>query len=105
MLGDSAFREKSSENSRKTNDAQQMVCNLPTRPRGPLTRARMSAEWGVCSLKNVWRIFNRKFPSDDDHLNQMIGLATMKLHNYRVRLMRVGQMSTIFMPNDHDYSW
>ena len=84
---------------------ESLVRDVPTGPGGIVNQSTNERGVGVGSLKKVWRIFNKKLPSDNDVLNQRIWMATMMLHNFRVRVMRIGQMSTVFMPDDHDYCW
>jgi hypothetical protein len=101
ILGDSAFPrvEGRVARARKRNE------NLPEDPayaqwqlnlEAFCGKVRMSSEWGIKGLKNVWRRFKMPLPSDDDTMRRETWKLILHLHNYRGRKMGVGQMRTVF---------
>jgi hypothetical protein len=102
ILGDSAFPRIQGRvcRSRKKNE------HLPEDPdyaRWQLAleafcgKMRISSEWGIKELKNVWRRFRLPLPSDDKVFRIATWKLMMQLHNYRGRTMHIGQMRTVFL--------
>jgi hypothetical protein len=101
ILGDSAFPRIPGkvERSRKKNEC------LPTddaRMKWQLDleswcgKTRISSEWGVKDVKNVWRRFKVPLPSDDHSMRRLTWKVTLHMNNFRNRRMQLGQMRTVF---------
>jgi hypothetical protein len=58
---------------------------------------RLSSEWGIKDLKRSWLLFSEhRLPSDDVEMRRMIWYDILYLHNIRQRMMRVGQIGSVF---------
>lgn len=57
---------------------------------------RVRAEWGLKDFKRSWLILSKPLPSDDHNLRKLIWTTSMRLHNFRQRSMRVGQIGNVF---------
>jgi hypothetical protein len=63
-------------------------------------KMRISSEWGIKGMKNVWRRLKVPFPSDDGLMRRATWKLSMQLHNYRGRSMGMGQMLSVFLQDN-----
>lgn len=66
------------------------------------SQIRIGAEWGIKDLKRSWGIFQCPFPSDDGKKRLLVWKLVMRLHNFRQREMRVGQIGSVFLPDEDE---
>lgn len=102
VLGDSAFtvRPGRVERRRKKNE---LLPDDPARAAFILnlekfgSKTRISSEWGVKDIKRSWLVLFCRLPSDDDDFRVMVWEIVIRLHNSRQRMMRVGQMCSVWI--------
>ncbi len=61
-----------------------------------LSKLRIASEWGVGSISNTFRILNTPLPIDDLQFGSEVWELCARLHNVRVRCMKVGQVYKVF---------
>ena len=65
---------------------------------------RLSSEWGIGALKGAWKVLShvRRLPSDDREMRITMWECVMRLHNLRVRMMRKGEATNVFIPDEFE---
>ena len=59
-------------------------------------KIRLGAEWGIKDLKGSWLIFKSPLPSDCMYKRKLIWVTVLHLHNFRQRVMKIGQIGNVF---------
>lgn len=106
ILGDSAFaiRPGRVERRRKKNE---LLPSDPVRERFQLDleafsgKVRLSGEWGIKDIKRSWLVMYCALPSDDSSFRICVWQSVMFLHNLRTRIMRVGQIGSVWALDTH----
>ena len=66
-------------------------------------KSRLSSEWGIKDIRNVWQVLKKELVSDDTFMRVGVWEAGLKLNNFRKRTMGVGQMGTVFQNDSVEY--
>ena len=61
-----------------------------------LSRLRISSEWGVGNIQNVFRVLKLPLPTGDITFGKIVWEVALRLFNVRVRLMGIGQIKKVF---------
>ena len=57
--------------------------------------SRQSAEWGMKAVQGTWGVLQTRLPVGIDARKLILGLC-VKLHNFRVRLVGLKQLQTVY---------
>lgn len=61
-----------------------------------LSSLRVSSEWGIGAISGVFRILEKKLPSDNLLFANHVWTICLRLFNLRVRVMKVGQVYSVY---------